>query len=302
MLPLLLTGLIPLAAGAAAILSVPHRAVPGRTLLLHNIYNSSRRPGSLSEISKTFFDHLCNTLHRRGYRFCSLQEFDPADPALIALTFDDGLSGVCEHALPVLEKYGFSATLCIITASLENKSYSDVYKARKTAAPQDIRRWAAAGMEVASHTHTHRDLTQLSGRDVRREMEHSRRLLQDHFSCSAETISFPLGLWNRKHLTAAADAGYRRAAVYNGHGKIPAQPPVHVYPVKGAYPFDSAEDIMTRILTPAKACNGNARGLIIPHFAKGTSVAVFDRTYSPLRRLGFQGTETDRPGGKEQSH
>lgn len=79
-----------------------------------------------------FIDHeipvaLANTLHNispstlqthievlsRFFRFVSLQEFSQAKSkrGLAAITFDDGYKNVLENALPVLEYFGYPATL-----------------------------------------------------------------------------------------------------------------------------------------------------------------------------------------------
>lgn len=75
--------------------------------------------------AKAEFDRQIGFLAKH-YRFASIPEvFEAAQKGsqekLCAITFDDGLQDQWENALPVLKKYGASATFFIITGTFEGK-------------------------------------------------------------------------------------------------------------------------------------------------------------------------------------
>ncbi len=75
---------------------------------------------------------------------------------------------------------------------------------------EDIRALAAAGVDVESHTRTHRVLETLDPGQLRSELVGSRRDLESQLGRPVRAIAYPVGrpppLWVRR---AVADAGYR---------------------------------------------------------------------------------------------
>lgn len=69
-------------------------------------------------------------------------------PKPVVITFDDGYRDTYETALPILKRYGFKSTHFIITADAER---------RLTWA--ELAEMKAAGMDIASHSYTHRELS-----------------------------------------------------------------------------------------------------------------------------------------------
>src|SRR4030095_15717696 len=64
------------------------------------------------------FERAMARLHDSGYRTLSLPKLVdclrrgiPFPEHFFAITFDDGYQSVYEHAVPVLQRYGFSATV-----------------------------------------------------------------------------------------------------------------------------------------------------------------------------------------------
>jgi peptidoglycan/xylan/chitin deacetylase (PgdA/CDA1 family) len=73
---------------------------------------------------------------------------EPARATMVSLTFDDGLAGVFNYALPILKKYGVHGVSGIITSKIEagNDDYMNW---------EQVRALAAAGWEIASHSVNH---------------------------------------------------------------------------------------------------------------------------------------------------
>ena len=88
----------------------------------------------------------------RGYA----RVIDPTRP-MIALTFDDGPSEETARILDVLEKYNQRATFCVVGTRIGQ--YGDM-----------IKRAIAQGNEIATHTWSHKKLTELSASGVRQQI------------------------------------------------------------------------------------------------------------------------------------
>ena len=76
----------------------------------------------------------------------------PARPVLI--TFDDGYEGVHRHALPVLAKHGFAATLFVSTGWLAG-TYDNGGALDTMLDWDQVRELAARASEIGGHSHTH---------------------------------------------------------------------------------------------------------------------------------------------------
>ncbi|MBK8183639.1 MAG: polysaccharide deacetylase family protein [Candidatus Competibacteraceae bacterium] len=83
-----------------------------------------------------------------------------------------------------------------------------------------------AGFEIANHSLTHPNLTDLSPVDLAREVGDSRRLLQDWFQQPARGFCYPFGTFNPavKEAVRAAGHGYARTVVESDNLLLSADP------------------------------------------------------------------------------
>ena len=82
-----------------------------------------------------------------------------ANQKLIALTFDDGPSSTTSEVLDILEKYNVKATFFLIGQNVNSNTLSI------------MQRQVRNGHELASHSYTHQDMTNMSAQSIRNEME-----------------------------------------------------------------------------------------------------------------------------------
>jgi len=160
-------------------------------------------------------------LRRRGYKTLSLAELAQARRLGVSLprravvfTFDDAYASVLEHAKPILDAAGFTATVFVVTQALGRHNFWDDGKNVPRAECLDhtgLQELARAGWEIGSHTATHANLTQLTGEPLARELEQSRRDLEALVNRPINTLSYPFGAWNPEVRTAAEQAGYAAA-------------------------------------------------------------------------------------------
>ncbi len=93
---------------------------PGMPLVLmyHSVEPYQADP-YLVTVSPPRFGQQMRWLARRGLRGVSMRDLLAARAAgagkgLVGLTFDDGYADFARHALPVLRRYGFGATMFVI--------------------------------------------------------------------------------------------------------------------------------------------------------------------------------------------
>jgi peptidoglycan/xylan/chitin deacetylase (PgdA/CDA1 family) len=135
-------------------------------------------------------------------------------PRTVALTFDDGFAALHTHALPVLARYGLPATVFLVaqtlTAAGQTVDWVDTPPpwTLQTLTTVQVKEMQHAGVEFASHSWAHRDLTTLSFDDCLEDLRRSRELLEDLLGHPVPFLAYPRGRNNADVRAAAAGAGY----------------------------------------------------------------------------------------------
>jgi peptidoglycan/xylan/chitin deacetylase (PgdA/CDA1 family) len=124
-----------------------------------------------------------------------------------AITFDDALLGVHEHALPLLVELGLPATVFVPSAELGRRPHWWP-TARRVMTAAELAELVAGGIELGSHSRTHRSLTQLSDRALTAELAGSKAELEDLCGRRVDLLAYPFGDNDVRVRRAAAAAGY----------------------------------------------------------------------------------------------
>jgi peptidoglycan/xylan/chitin deacetylase (PgdA/CDA1 family) len=122
----------------------------------------------------------------------------------LILTFDDGHVSNHSAAFPILREFGLKATFFITAGRIgtgETMNWSE------------IRELHAAGMEIGSHTLTHRSPSTLSDTELEYELSESRRILEDGLGAPVTSISSPTGFFNPRMCDLAQKVGYRALCI-----------------------------------------------------------------------------------------
>lgn len=163
----------------------------------------------------------------------------PAKP--IMFTFDDGYDDNYMYAVPVLKKYGFTAAFLVVGINVDSD--------RRLSARQ-VREMAQTGFSVGGHSMTHRDLTQLDDRELKREISGNKRQLERITGRPAVLFSYPYGFYNLPVWEAAEASGYQGAfTVLSGLNK-PGRD--HVFLLRRIPIFDTTDfdSLLTRLDKP----------------------------------------------------
>lgn len=169
----------------------------------------------------------------------------------VALTFDDGYASVLEVAWPELRARGLPATLFAVSDYLESgrRFPWDVDHPRgsdlvRLATAEQVAAAAADGLDIGSHTVTHRWLPALSDTEVTDEVTRSRGDLEDLLGREITSFAYPMGGWSPAIRDHVARAGYRVAITCergrNGADRDPMA-------LRRAFAFDRAVDVRRQL-------------------------------------------------------
>lgn len=112
----------------------------------------------------------------------------------VILTFDDGFEDNFLEAGPLLFRNGFGAVFFIATKYIGDTSYFCTNKEDKLSPMMDadqIKKMASQGFEIANHFHSHRNLADLSDKDVEKEFITAKSILSDLGSFFVDVVCYP---------------------------------------------------------------------------------------------------------------
>ncbi len=167
-------------------------------------------------VSPQRFEAQMRYLKRRGLRGVSVQELLRAAGTerarrLVGLTFDDGYENFLTNAVPVLERFGFSATVFLVGGMLGAENTWDERPRMKLLGAEGIRETAERGMEIGSHGMSHTRLAGLPIARLEEEVVESRRVLGEVLDEAVEGFCYPYGSVDAAASRVARRAGYSYA-------------------------------------------------------------------------------------------
>ena len=248
-------------------------------LLFHSI---TPKPGEMSHYSHSDFKYLCTLLKENGYSTNTLKNMananDTPESKQILITFDDGLESVFKYALPSLEEQRFKTTIFCMGGFYGSKSTWDIFSHNTHLTREQIISLHTLGHEIGSHTCTHAYLPFLNKDRQLKELTDSKARLEDIIGAPVTSLSFPYGGYNDQIWQLAREIGYTKATLYRNHSSSDS----NLYPVEGVYRFDSPFDVLHKINSTSLYSIVRARTAMMAHFAKGTPLWKFRKTYTSL--------------------
>ncbi|MCJ7750259.1 MAG: polysaccharide deacetylase family protein [Armatimonadetes bacterium] len=125
----------------------------------------------------------------------------------VVITFDDGWSSTRTHALPILHRYGMTAT-AFVTTDPQASVFDPARDVDPPLRPEEWSALAEAGWEIGSHTHTHPPLVECGDDRLREELSRSRAELESATGQPTTFLATPFGLSNTRVEVAAREVGY----------------------------------------------------------------------------------------------
>ncbi len=185
-------------------------------------------------VTAAAFEKQLKYLGDNGYHVISLTEFyDFLDyrqqiPAKsIVITIDSSMSSVVTIAYPLLQKYGYSATIFVYTASIGNEnalSWGDLEKMRQS------------GHQIESHSCRRRNLAIRNKEEsfktyfqvLDEEINDSKEAIREHLGLESNYFAYPYGETNGLVIEILKKKGYRGAVTYQRGSNPFYSDPFHV--------------------------------------------------------------------------
>ena len=169
-------------------------------------YHALDDDGSVLSVAPHLFAEQMRMLCDLPARVVTLEEIGRAltegraAEDLIAITFDDGFRSVLDHAYPVLGRYGFPATVFLVT---DYCGSTNAWPGQPTWAPRapllhwsEVREMAVGGIVFGSHTRTHPDLRRVTPAQAQEELAGSRKAIEDAVGRPVTTFAYPYGTFD----------------------------------------------------------------------------------------------------------
>jgi len=190
-------------------------------LLYHHVLDIN--PPTLYYISPAEFKTELNLLNDWGYATIPISLLVQAitrgaalPPRPVVITFDDGNEDIYTNAYPIMESFGFTGVVYIVSERLGSKNYLN---------ETEILQMVAAGWEVGNHSMSHPDL--VKNPDLLwKEAVQSRLDLQAELGLPIDTFAYPFGAADEGMMSKISKYGYKAAV---GLGTSSIQGPFNLF-------------------------------------------------------------------------
>ena len=166
-------------------------------------------------ITKAVFEEQMKFLKEKGFRVITLDQFfdflefkKPIPKKSVVITIDDGWRSAYEIALPILNQYGYPATLFV---------YTDlIVGSQKTLSWDLIQEMSKNGLDIQGHTKTHRNLTLMNKKEsfkeyfeaTENELSKSTSLIKSKVGKDIKYLAYPDGETNHLVIELLKKKGY----------------------------------------------------------------------------------------------
>jgi peptidoglycan/xylan/chitin deacetylase (PgdA/CDA1 family) len=124
------------------------------------------------------------------------REFRLPPSQSVVITIDDGYADTHRLAWPILRRYGFAATVFLVTAAIGGTNQwasSAELKGRPLLSWPDIKEMLRDGIKFGAHTRTHPVLVASPPTRVQEEVEGSKAELERQLNTSVGVFAYPFG-------------------------------------------------------------------------------------------------------------
>src|SRR5215813_2095718 len=146
--------------------------------------------------SAAVFEAQLNFLKTNGYSAltldqasCLLSRPREHDRKHVVITFDDGYRDFYTDAWPLLQKYGFTATVFLPTGYINDQRQA--FRQIECLTWAEVRALHSCGVVFGGHTVTHPQLANLRRQQVREELFGSKAQIEDQLGYPVRSFSYP---------------------------------------------------------------------------------------------------------------
>ncbi len=168
-------------------------------VMYHSISNDSCKSVHADfplETSTPVFEAQIRYLYENGYATLSTADAvgllncgQSASKKYVVLTFDDGFHDFYTNAFPILNKYGFNATVYLPTAYINSRSRPLLGKDCLTWT--EVKELGKSGVSFGSHTISHSKLENMSDAVLEREIRGSKEIIEENLGTPVRSFAYP---------------------------------------------------------------------------------------------------------------
>lgn len=218
----------------------------------------------LNTVSSRSFDYQMNFMKRHGFQVISFDDLVEGIKQgkefarnTVVLQFDDGYEDNYQYAFPILKKYGYPATVFLI---------SDVIGKRPDFLTWDqVKEMEKYNIAAGAHTRHHVYLPMVSDAMAQDEIAGSKKVIEAHLGHPIDYFAYPSGGFTPEDKHLIEQAGYKAAVTTNrGKGKFN----LDLYEIKRIHMNDTDDQFSGLILWFKLSGYYN----LFRHFKKGSGV------------------------------
>jgi len=156
------------------------------------IMNSSLHPYFETTVTPSTFKNHCRFLkdNQLTPRLLSQHCQGASDDSChVVLTFDDGYMDFYTHAFPIIQEYSLCADVFLPTSFINTDKPG--LEGKRHLRWEHIKEMSKKGVSFGSHSHTHPKLVTLNEKDLKYELEYSKKTIEDTIGIEVDTFAYP---------------------------------------------------------------------------------------------------------------
>ena len=208
--------------------------VHGPVILMYHAVGQRDEAPSSYVVPAPRFRRQMAWLKWAGFRVISLADLVSALRAnripprrSVVLTFDDGYSDNWSEALPVLRRYGFPATVFVVSSAIGGRAWwpdSQALMERHILTGDQLAELTESSVDIGAHSRSHRSLTELTLEELQIEIMQSRTQLQQSVGRQVRSFAYPFGDCSEQVIEQVTCAGFDSACCSRSGVADPAAP------------------------------------------------------------------------------
>ena len=225
-------------------------------IVYHNIaYDITDEDVLVTVTPQTFREHM-QAIKNAGYTpitfgeyYSFVQNGTPLPKNPIMINFDDGYLSNYTYAYPLLREMGMKATFFIVTDTV-GADFDWMYPHFTWEQAREMDK--SGVIDIQSHSHTHVNLTEISGLEAVTEIRLSKYLIETNLNKECAFFAYPYGASSEITVYLAETAGYKMQMLFGNNGYNVKETPLHRIErliVRGDYSGAELISFVEQILT-----------------------------------------------------